>query len=130
MSGETPRGDAPGEARPATESGSETSSTSGGAPGGEESGRQAVPIEAIPTRELLVWMLGVLGAKAWQGMGLMPNPASGKIERDLGEAKIAIDAFAGLLDAMRSQLEGQALRDTEALLTTLRVNFVEKSSGA
>ena len=73
-------------------------------------------------------MLGVLGAKAWQGMGLVPNPGSGKIEKDLGEAKIAIDAFSGLLEAMRPRLEGQALRDTEALLTTLRMNFVEKSS--
>lgn len=99
-----------------------------GMPGGDERARQAVPLEAIPTRELLVWMLSVLGAKAWQGMGLTPNPASGKIEKDLGEAKVAIDAFSGLFEAMRSQLDGQALRDTEALLTTLRVNFVEKSS--
>lgn len=99
-----------------------------GMPADEEGARQGVPLDAIPTRELLVWMLSVLGAKAWQGMGLTPNPASGKIEKDLGEAKIAIDAFSGLFEAMRSQLDGQALRDTEALLTTLRVNFVEKSS--
>ncbi len=124
MNEETPRPDD----RPTAESGSETPSTSEGMPGGEAGGRQAVPLEAIPVRELLVWMLGILGAKAWQGMGLTPNPASGKIEKDLGEAKIAIDAFSGLLEAMRSQLEGQALRDTESMLTTLRVNFVEKSS--
>jgi len=99
----------------------------------DESAREqagAVPLEAISTRELLVWMLGVLGAKAWQGMGLVPNPGSGKIEKDLGEAKIAIDAFSAVLDAMRPQLDAQVLRDTETLLTTLRLNFVEKSSGS
>jgi Domain of unknown function (DUF1844) len=96
----------------------------------EDRGRQAVPLEAIPTRELLVWMLGVLGAKAWQGMGLVANPATGKIEKDLEDAKTAIDAFAGLLDAVRPHLEAQARRDTESLLTTLRLNFVEKSGGS
>ena len=75
-------------------------------------------------------MLGVLGAKAWQGMGLVPNPGSGKIEKDLRDAKIAIDAFSAVLEAMRPQLEAQVLRDTETLLTTLRLNFVEKSSSS
>jgi hypothetical protein len=97
---------------------------------GEASGRGAVPLDAISTRELMIWMLGVLGAKAWQGLGLVPNPSSGKIERDLADAKMAIDAFAALFDSMRTQLEGQALRDTEALLTTLRLNYVEKSTGS
>ncbi|MHB8732652.1 MAG: DUF1844 domain-containing protein [bacterium] len=122
MSEETPRRDTAPDDTGTSESGSETSSTAG-----EDAGRETVPLEAISTRELLVWVLGVLGAKAWQGLGLVPNPGSGKIEKDLGDAKVAIDAFAGLLEAMRPQLEGRALRDTEALLTTLRLNFVEKS---
>lgn len=122
---ETPRRDPPPEDAAEPESRSETSSTAG-----EDAGRRAVPLEAISTRELLVWMLGVLGAKAWQGMGLVPNPGSGKIEKDMADAKIAIDAFAAVLDAMRPQLDAQARRDTEALLTTLRLNFVEKSSEA
>jgi hypothetical protein len=96
----------------------------------EDHGRQAVPLEAISTRELLVWILGVLGAKAWQGMGLVVNPASGKIEKNLDDAKTAIDAFAGVLDAVRPHLEAQARHDTESLLTTLRLNFVEKSSSS
>jgi Domain of unknown function (DUF1844) len=96
----------------------------------DEHAQQAVPLEAISTRELLVWMLGVLGAKAWQGMGLVANPATGKIEKNLDDAKTAIDAFAGLLDAIRPHLEAQARRDTESLLTTLRMNFVEKSGGS
>lgn len=115
MSEEPPRHDAPNE------------------PAGEppdESAPEQVPLEAISTRELLVWMLGILGAKAWQGMGLVPNPGSGKIEKDLGDAKIAIDAFAAVLETMRPQLEGQVLRDSETLLTTLRLNFVEKSSSS
>jgi hypothetical protein len=121
MSSETPRRDTPGVSP-------EESAAGQPAAGAEDAGRQTIPLEAVPTRELLVWMLGVLGAKAWQGMGLVPNPASGKIEKDLADARIAIDAFSALLEAMRLQLDEQARRDTEALLTTLRLNFVEKSS--
>ena len=97
--------------------------------GAESPGRQ-VPLEAVPTRELLVWMLGVLGAKAWQAMGLVPNPLSGKIERDLPDARVAIDALSALLDAAKPHLDDRVRRDTEALLTTLRLNFVEKSGGS
>lgn len=92
--------------------------------------QQAVPLEAVPTRELLVWMLGVLGAKAWQRMGLVPNPLSGKIERDLPDARAAIDAFSALLEGAKPHLDDRVRRETEALLTTLRLNFVEKSSGS
>jgi hypothetical protein len=126
MSEQQPRPEAPRE-EPAHEEDRPANEEAAG-PAGR--GQHAVPLEAIGTRELLVWMLGVLGAKAWQGMGLVANPASGKIEKNLADAKIAIDAFAGLLDAVRPHLEAQARRDTESLLTTLRLNFVEKSSGS
>jgi hypothetical protein len=97
-------------------------------PADEAARREAMPLEAVPTQELLVWMLGVLGAKAWQGMGLVPNPGSGKIERNLADAKTAIDAFSALFEAIRQQIDPSARRDLESLLTTLRLNFVEKSS--
>jgi len=125
MTEETRHPDAPGE--PVQERAEESAAGQPSAEAGGDAGGQAVPLEAIATRELLIWMLGVLGAKAWQGMGLVPNPSSGKIEKDLADAKIAIDAFSALLDAMRPQMDAQARRDTEALLTTLRLNFVEKS---
>lgn len=125
MTEETPRRDAPGD--PVQEPAEKSAAEQPSAEAGGEAGGQAIPLEAIATRELLVWMLGVLGAKAWQGMGLVPNPSSGKLEKDMADAKIAIDAFSALLDAMRPQMDAQARRDTEALLTTLRLNFVEKS---
>ena len=125
MTEETPRRDAPGE--PVKEPSEKSAAEQPSGEAGGDAGGQAIPLEAIATRELLVWMLGVLGAKAWQGMGLVPNPSSGKLEKDMADAKIAIDAFSALLDAMRPQMDAQARRDTEALLTTLRLNFVEKS---
>lgn len=87
---------------------------------------QAVPLAALPVGDLLVWFMGVLAEKAWQGMGLVPLPFTGKIEKDLGSAKVAIDAYGALLDVARSQLEDARRREVESVLTTLRLNYVDK----
>jgi hypothetical protein len=89
---------------------------------------QVVPLGALGTRDLLVSLLGVLASKAWEGMGLVPNPATNKIQKDIASARTAIDAYAAILDVVRAQVEDQPRREMESLLTTLRLNFVEKST--
>lgn len=107
--------------------------TSGGGPAAartpDSAEGQAIPLGALPTSDLLVWFLGVLAAKAWEGMGLVPNPGTGKIDKNLDGARMAIDAYAAILDAARERLESAPRREMETLLTTLRLNFVEKSAG-
>ncbi len=97
--------------------------------GGEERS-SGVPLGALATGDLLAWFLGLLAAKAWEGMGLVPNPATGKIQKNLEEARTAIDAYAAILDVTRARLESGPRREIETLLMTLRLNFVEKSAGA
>ena len=94
----------------------------------QESGAQVVPLGALATGDLLVWFLGLLAAKAWEGMGLVPNPATNKVQKDLQDARVAIDAYAALFEAVRAQIEDQPRREMETVLTTLRLNFVEKST--
>ena len=91
--------------------------------------RQAVPLHALPTHDLLVWMLSVLAAKAWEGMGLIANPLTNKVEKNMEEARLAIDAYAAAFEVVRVRVEERPRRDMETLLTTLRLNFVEKSGG-
>lgn len=97
------------------------------APGG--AGPQAVPFGALPAADLLVWNLSLLAAKAWEGMGLVPSPLTNKVEKNLEEARLAIDAFAAIFEVLRVRIEEQTRREMETLLTNLRINFVEKSSG-
>ena len=91
--------------------------------------RQAVPLHALRTHDLLVWMLSILAAKAWEGMGLVANPMTNKVEKNLDEARLAIDAYAATFEVVRVRVEERPRRDMETLLTTLRLNFVEKSGG-
>jgi len=98
----------------------------------EETGQdrtQAVPLGALPTVEVLRWSLSLLAAKAWEGMGLMPNPITNKTQKNLEEARLAIDAFAAVFEVLRARIEEPPRREMETLLTNLRLNFVEKSAG-
>jgi uncharacterized protein DUF1844 len=116
--GEEPTGGAPADA-------GETGSQGASPP---ESSPEAVPLGALAARDLVVWFLGLLAAKAWEGMGLVPNPATNKIQKDLQDARTAIDAYAAIFEALRAQIDDQPRREMESLLTTLRLNFVEKST--
>ncbi len=92
-------------------------------------GPQAIPLGALPTADVLVWNMSLLAGKAWEGMGLVPNPITNKVEKNLDEARLAIDAFAAIFDVLRLRIEEQTRREMETVLTNLRINFVEKSSG-
>ncbi len=113
------------EAAPGTASGPDAVPSDAG---GEERST-GVPLGALATGDLLAWFLSLLAAKAWEAMGLVPNPATGKIQKNLEEARTAIDAYAAILDVTRARLDSGPRREMETLLMTLRLNFVEKSAG-
>jgi len=128
---ERAQGNAPGE----NERGEAAGASSGpetpqGKAAGEKAGPRVVPVVTLPTVDLLMSVLNLLAAKAWEGMGLVPNPATNQIQKDMGEARLAIDAYAVILDMVRTHVEDQPRRDLETLLMTLRINFVEKSGAS
>ncbi|MDR7522603.1 MAG: DUF1844 domain-containing protein [Armatimonadota bacterium] len=79
---------------------------------------------------LVTTCLNLLAAKAWETMGLIPNPSTGKLEQKLDEAQLAIDAAASLADLVRPRLADTARREVETLIANLRINFVEQKSKA
>lgn len=68
-----------------------------------------------------------MAAVAWQMMGLQPDPFTGKIHRDIEQARVAIDCAAFLLEKLLPQLQGQEARDYQSVLTDLRLNFVKQA---
>jgi len=67
---------------------------------------------------------------AWQKLGLQPDPLSGRVERDLEEAKVAIDVTTHLATFIQPLLEEPDQRRLHSLIRDLRLNFVEKSKEA
>jgi len=82
--------------------------------------------EEVNTLTLVQWCISVLASNAWQRMGLIPNPTTKKIERNLDEARLAIDAAHALGDQVRPQLSEADRRQLETVLNDLRVNFLQQ----
>lgn len=108
----------------------ETESQPDAAPAEPEAGAsQAVPLAALTASDLVQSFLSLLALKAWEGMGLVPNALTGKTQKNLDDSRLAIDTYAAVFEVMRSRIDEGPRRDMENLLTTLRLNFVDKSGG-
>jgi hypothetical protein len=82
-----------------------------------------------PSRDetLFVQLVAMFQYAAMQQMGKLPSPVSGRIERDLAQARISIDMIEMLqrrTEAQRSPRESEFL---DKVLFELRMNYVDES---
>jgi hypothetical protein len=82
-----------------------------------------------PSRDetLFLQLVAMFQYAAMQQMGKLPNPMTGKVERDLAQAKLSIDMIEMLqrrTAAQRSPREGEYL---DKVLFELRMNYVDES---
>ncbi|MFZ4506946.1 MAG: DUF1844 domain-containing protein [Fimbriimonas sp.] len=89
--------------------------------------QDAEPKEPISVEAVLMMMVEQLSSIAWQKLGLQPDFVTGKIERDLAQAKLAIDATADLTKHVDSKLDEEDRRKLSSLIRDLRINYVEKT---
>lgn len=75
---------------------------------------------------LFVWFISMLNGKAWEYLGLIMNPKTKEINKDLKKAKIAIDTVAFLYDQIKEDLNLEDFKRIESLVANLRMNYVEK----
>ena len=94
-------------------------------PPAADEGAAQVPLHAP---DLARWCVTLLATSAWQAMGLIPDPATHRVERNLDDARLAIDAAAALLQTLRPRLSDAEQREFDTLLTNLRLNFVEQQN--
>lgn len=80
--------------------------------------------------DLLAMSLSMLVPHAWQKMGLQVNPATGRIVKDLEEARVAIDSAAGLIEQLCKRVPPKDADELRGMLSNLRVNFVQRNSAA
>ncbi len=75
---------------------------------------------------LFVWFISMLSGKSWEYLGLIMNPETKEMNKDLKKAKIAIDSIAFLYDQIKDDLNPEDFKRVENLLANLRMNYVEK----
>lgn len=82
----------------------------------------------VDVYSLLKSFIGLLGAQTWQWLGLVKNPVTGNIEKDLAQAKIAIDSISLMMGRLEGKLDPAEQREILGLLSDLRMNFVQQSA--
>ncbi len=100
---------------------------------GEEIGDDTGEPESteIPdVRSVLALFLGELRNLAWLRMGLVANPMTGVIETDLAQAKMAIDTVSYLAEQLEPHVAPEERLPLKAMVSDLRLNFVEQSKRA
>ena len=103
--------------------------------GGEEKARPEPPAGAkakkeqkIPEIDFPTFILS-LATSAQVHLGAVPNPATGKQEKDLNLAKQTIDILALLQEKTKGNLSSEEERLLQHLLYDLRMTYVELGKG-
>jgi hypothetical protein len=89
----------------------------------------APPPEALALPDLVRLFVAELQMRALIDMGLIANPATRLVAKDLPQARLAINCVAALIEHL-SPLAPPAERDAfQQMLTDLRLHFVRQSGG-
>ena len=92
------------------------------------------PTEAPDVYALASYCLQLFAQESWQKMGLIGDPRTGLVTKDLEQAKVAIDLvsdIAAKLDAApEDRIPQRMKRDLRTLLNDLRLNYVSQRGGA
>lgn len=81
--------------------------------------------EPLSIYTVIMIMVDQMASLAWQKLGLQPDPMTGKLHKDIAEAKVAIDVTAGLAGFIEPQLDEEDKRRIHSLIRDLRINYVE-----
>lgn len=83
-----------------------------------------VDISSLDTYTTLKLFLSILAGQAWRKMGLVVDPRTNKIEKDMTQVKTAIDCFQLILKQLENHLSEDEKSKLNSLLSDLQVNFV------
>lgn len=67
-----------------------------------------------------------LQSAAWYQMGKIVSPVTGKIERNLEEARVSIDLLAMLQEKTRGNLQEEEKKILDNTVYTLQMNYIDE----
>ncbi len=85
------------------------------------------PVADFDVTAILRMTIGILNEKTWINMGLYANPGTGKVEKNIPEARRGIDLIADLVRHLEPFAEPDEKRELQVMLNNLRLNFVRQS---
>ncbi len=92
----------------------------------EEKKEQQTLDKPVLVKDILLMTIFSLEGKAWAYLGLTAHPETQKPEKDLNQAKLAIDSIDALYKILEPSLTDEEKKDIQVSLTNLRLNFVRE----
>jgi len=117
--GEQPPAEAPEQAAAEEPQREEPDEEAPAGPGAE------LPVPRI--HDLLQLMIGMLAEQAWVRMGIRLAPGHKESDKDLDQAKIAIDTIVVMVDKIHPYVSEDDRRALRGLVSDLQINFVRQS---
>lgn len=81
----------------------------------------------VDVYEVFGVMLSQLAEIAWTKLGLRPDLATRRIERDLDQARVTIDLIGQIVDLLEPKLDDEDKRQVRNLVSDLKMNYVNQS---
>ncbi|MFO8051322.1 MAG: DUF1844 domain-containing protein [Thermoplasmatota archaeon] len=78
-------------------------------------------------KDMMLYNMSVLASQAWHHLGLVPIPGSDGMEKDISQAKLAIDLYEANLKVLEPRLEADQAKELKRSLMDLHMNYVNKS---
>lgn len=86
--------------------------------------------QPVSVYDVIIAMVDTMASMAWQKLGLQPDMATGRLEMQLDEAKVAIDLTAHLASFIEPKLDTEDSRRIHRLVDDLKINYVNKQKEA
>ncbi|MFQ5802301.1 MAG: DUF1844 domain-containing protein [Candidatus Methylomirabilales bacterium] len=96
----------------------------------EEQERKEKEFVLLPIPDLVRIFIAELQTRALVHMGLIPNPATRLVAKDLLQARLAIDCTAALIEQLSPLAAPAEREELQHMLADLRLNFVRQSGGS
>ena len=94
----------------------------------EEAQREFAALYEAGIEGFLQYNLGIILQLAYIYLGLIVNPATGLVARDLARAKLCIDVFEYLTERLKEHLPPQVRDELARLGKDLKLNFINVAS--
>jgi hypothetical protein len=85
-----------------------------------------MPDEILEANEMFLSLVFSLQSAAWFQMGKVASPMSGKIERDLAQAKMSIDLLIMLQEKTKGNLSAEEQQILNSAVYNLQMNYVDE----
>ncbi|MBN2780791.1 MAG: DUF1844 domain-containing protein [Candidatus Marinimicrobia bacterium] len=86
--------------------------------------------DKISSEQLFMGLVYSLVQSAFISLGKLPDPMSGKIERELEQASQTIDLLAALHEKTTGNLSGEEEKFLSGTISDLRLNYVDEVNKA